>query len=122
MSAIDARANRAIGQVRAAEAEAQAARVLMAGNVAAGHFNLAQLVEPRSGGALPLVQQRVAAGLDTHAAWPTVLGFKQREVRPADQALDVPIKQTRCSPRCSVAAASQASGRSLAVNCLSAHS
>lgn len=64
----------AIGQLRAAQAETQAARVLLAGNVAAGYFNLARLVDQRSVGAqslqqreqvLALVQQRVAAGLDT---------------------------------------------------------
>ena len=64
----------AIGQLRAAEAETQAARVLLAGHVAAGYFNLARLVAQRSVGTqslqqrvqvLALVQQRVAAGLDT---------------------------------------------------------
>ena len=36
----------AIGQLRAAQADSQAANVLLAANVAAGYFNLARLVEP----------------------------------------------------------------------------
>ena len=64
----------AVGQVRAAQAEAQAARVLLAGNVTAGWFQLARLVEARQVAeqalkqreqVLALVQQRIAAGLDT---------------------------------------------------------
>ena len=64
----------AVGQVRAAQAEAQAARVLLAGNVTAAWFNLARLVEARQVAeqalkqrqqVLALVQQRIAAGLDT---------------------------------------------------------
>lgn len=64
----------AIGTLRAAEADAQAARVLLAGNVAAGWFGLARLVENRRLAAesldqrrqiLALVEQRVGAGLDT---------------------------------------------------------
>ncbi len=64
----------AIGQLRAAQADAQAARVLLAGNVAAGYFNLARLIESREVAAqsqtqreqvLALVRQRISAGLDT---------------------------------------------------------
>ncbi len=64
----------AIGQLRAAQADTQAARVLLAGNVAAGYFNLARLVETREVAAqsqkqreqvLALVRQRITAGLDT---------------------------------------------------------
>jgi NodT family efflux transporter outer membrane factor (OMF) lipoprotein len=64
----------AIGQWRATQADAQAARVLLAANVAGTYFNLARLVEARvvSTEALQqreqvvtLVRQRITAGLDT---------------------------------------------------------
>lgn len=64
----------AIGQARAAEADAQAARVLLASQVAATFVDLARLVEARRLAAesqaqreqiLALVRQRIAAGLDT---------------------------------------------------------
>ena len=64
----------AIGQARAAEAEMQAARVLLAANVAAAYVNLARGIEQRSLAdaalrqreqVLSLVRQRVGAGLDT---------------------------------------------------------
>ena len=64
----------AIGQARAAQAEAQAARVLLASQVAAAYVDLARLVEARRIAAesqaqreqiLGLVRQRIAAGLDT---------------------------------------------------------
>lgn len=64
----------AIGSLKAAEADQQAARVLLAGNVAAGWFGLGRLVENRRIAAesldqrqrlLALVQQRVGAGLDS---------------------------------------------------------
>jgi len=64
----------AIGQSRAAQADLQAARVLLAGKVASAYFNLARLVENREVAALSLqqreqvlslVRQRIAAGLDT---------------------------------------------------------
>jgi NodT family efflux transporter outer membrane factor (OMF) lipoprotein len=64
-----------VGQWRAAQAEAQAARVLLSGNVAAGYFNLARLVEARDVASLSLqqreqvlalVRQRISAGLDTN--------------------------------------------------------
>jgi len=64
----------AIGQRRAADADLQAARVLLAGNVATQYFNLARLLENRrlAEAALAqrkqivvLVRQRIAAGLDT---------------------------------------------------------
>ena len=66
--------NGAIGQVRAAEAEAQAARVLLAANVVATHVGLARSVEMREVSELTLkqreqmralVRQRISAGLDT---------------------------------------------------------
>lgn len=64
-----------IGQLRASQADAQAARVLLAGNVAAAYFNLARLVENRDVAALSLqqreqvlalVRQRISAGLDSN--------------------------------------------------------
>jgi NodT family efflux transporter outer membrane factor (OMF) lipoprotein len=63
-----------IGQVRAAEADLQAARVQLASNVATAYFNLASLIEAREVArqsleqreqVLALVRQRIAAGLDT---------------------------------------------------------
>ena len=63
-----------IGQLRAAQADAQAARVQLAGNVATAYFNLAGLIEAREVAVqsqqqreqvLALVRQRIAAGLDT---------------------------------------------------------
>lgn len=67
----------AIGQTRAAEADAQAARVLVAANVAQQYFNLARLQMQQSldrtmlrqrEHTLDLVKQRVTAGLDTTLA------------------------------------------------------
>ncbi|MBZ8140479.1 RND transporter [Rubrivivax gelatinosus] len=64
----------ALGQSRAAAAELQAARVLLAANVVAGYVNLGRLVESREVARqslaqreqiLELVRQRIAAGLDT---------------------------------------------------------
>ncbi|HEY1393838.1 MAG TPA: efflux transporter outer membrane subunit [Methylibium sp.] len=69
-SALDA----AVGAQRAAEADAQAARVLLAANVTHGYFQLARLVEQRDVAQrslgqreeiLALVRERVQAGLDT---------------------------------------------------------
>jgi NodT family efflux transporter outer membrane factor (OMF) lipoprotein len=63
-----------IGQWRAAQADAQAAGVLLASNVAVGYFNLARLLEAREVAleslqqreqVLALVRQRISAGLDT---------------------------------------------------------
>lgn len=67
----------AIGQSRAAEADAQAARVLLAANVAQSYFNLARLLAQQDlerdllrqrKQILELVSQRVAAGLDATLA------------------------------------------------------
>lgn len=64
----------AIGQLRAAQADKQAADVLLASNTAIAYFSLARLVENRQLAqaalaqreqVLALVRQRVAAGLDT---------------------------------------------------------
>lgn len=63
-----------VGQLRAAQAEEQAARVLLASNVAAAYFSLAQQIETRAVATdslrqreqvLALVRQRIASGLDT---------------------------------------------------------
>jgi len=65
----------AIGSERAAEADAQAARVLLASKVAATYFQLARLFEQRDVAVralaqrneiLSLIRQRVDAGLDTN--------------------------------------------------------
>ena len=65
----------AIGQLRAAQAEAQAARVLLAGNVTSTYVNLARLVDARKvmqqalsqrDQTVRLVRQRIDAGLDTN--------------------------------------------------------
>jgi NodT family efflux transporter outer membrane factor (OMF) lipoprotein len=65
----------AIGQLRAAEAESQAARLLLSGNVVAGYVTLARLVETRGllqdglrqrEQVLSIVRQRTGAGLDTN--------------------------------------------------------
>lgn len=88
----------AIGQSRAAQADAQAARVLLAGNVAAGYFNLARLVENRRLAAeslvqreqvLALVRQRIAAGLDTRVELRQAEGLiaqTQVEIEALDEA------------------------------------
>ena len=64
----------ALGSVHAAEADAQAARLLLASNVARSYFQLARLHEQRTVArrtlaqreeTLKLVQDRVSAGLDT---------------------------------------------------------
>ncbi|MBK1688215.1 efflux transporter outer membrane subunit [Rubrivivax gelatinosus] len=64
----------ALGQRRAAEAELQAARVLLAANVVTAYVNLGRLAESREVARqslaqreqiLALVRQRIAAGLDT---------------------------------------------------------
>lgn len=65
----------ALGQLRAAQAETQAANVLLAGNTAIAYFNLARLIENHAVASaalqqreqvLALVRQRVGAGLDTN--------------------------------------------------------
>lgn len=88
----------AIGQSRAAQADAQAARVLLAGNVAAAYFNLARLVENRRLAAeslqqreqvLALVRQRIVAGLDTRVELRQAEGLiaqTQVEIEALDEA------------------------------------
>jgi len=88
----------AIGQSRAAQADAQAARVLLAGNVAAAYFNLARLLENRRLASeslaqreqiLALVRQRIAAGLDTRVELRQAEGLiaqTQVEIESLDEA------------------------------------
>ncbi|MFY9509477.1 MAG: TolC family protein, partial [Rubrivivax sp.] len=93
----------AIGQLRAAEAETQAARVLLAGNVVAGYVNLARLVEQRGVAqqslaqreqVLALVRQRVAAGLDTQVERRQAEGLIAQS-RVEIEALDDSLQRTR---------------------------
>jgi NodT family efflux transporter outer membrane factor (OMF) lipoprotein len=74
----------AIGQLRAAQAEGQAARVLLAGNVASAYVNLARLVDARTVAqralsqreqTFALVRQRIGAGLDTNVELRQADGF-----------------------------------------------
>ena len=88
----------AIGQSRAAQADVQAARVLLAGNVAAAYFNLARLLENRRLASeslaqreqiLALVRQRIAAGLDTRVELRQAEGLiaqTQVEIESLDEA------------------------------------
>lgn len=88
-----------LGQLRAAQADAQAARVLLAGNVAAGYFNLARLVETRELAraaleqrlqVLALVRQRIGAGLDTHVELRQAEGLiaqSQTEIEALDESI-----------------------------------
>ncbi len=89
----------AVGQLRAVEAESQAARVLLAGNVAVAYVNLARLVEARAISqqalaqreqVLALVRQRIAAGLDTNVELRQAEGFiaqTQVEIEALDEAM-----------------------------------
>lgn len=82
----------AIGQLRAAEADAQASRVLLAANVAGTYFNLARLVEARAVSVealqqreqvVGIVRQRISAGLDTQ------VDLKQAEGLVAQSKVDI---------------------------------
>jgi NodT family efflux transporter outer membrane factor (OMF) lipoprotein len=88
-----------LGQLRAAQADAQAARVLLAGNVAAGYFNLARLIETRDLAqaaleqrrqVLALVRQRIGAGLDTNVELRQAEGLiaqSQTEIEALDETI-----------------------------------
>lgn len=89
----------AIGQVRATRADAQAARVLLASNVASAYVDLARRVEARRLAQQALVQrdrvsllvrQRIDAGLDTtvekHQA-EGVIAQSQVEIEALDEAI-----------------------------------
>lgn len=89
----------AIGQLRAAEADAQAARVLLASNVATAYVNLGRLVEARAIArqaigqreqTATLVRQRIQAGLDTQVEMRQAEGFIAQarvELESADEAI-----------------------------------
>ncbi|GAP34669.1 efflux transporter outer membrane subunit [Piscinibacter sakaiensis] len=93
----------ALGQQRAAEAEAQAAAVLLSANVAAAYVALARAVEGRAltesalaqrRQVLALVRQRIAAGLDTTVELRQAEGvIAQTEVERA--AADEQIQRSR---------------------------
>lgn len=92
-----------IGQLRAAQAETQAARVLLAGNVTSAYVNLARLVEQRGVAqqslaqreqVLALVQQRVAAGLDTQVERRQAEGLIAQS-RVEIEALDESLARSR---------------------------
>ncbi len=93
----------ALGQARAAEADAQAARVLLASNVARGYIGLARLLEQREvaratlaqrEAILQLVGSRVEAGLDTKVELRQAEGSLP-EIRRDIEALDEQIGLAR---------------------------
>lgn len=93
----------AIGAQRAAQADAQAARVLLASNVARTYVQLARLVEQRDVAqrslaqrdeVLALIRQRVQAGLDTKVELRQGEGALP-ETRAQLEALDEQITLTR---------------------------
>jgi NodT family efflux transporter outer membrane factor (OMF) lipoprotein len=93
----------AIGQLRATQADAQAARVLLAGNVASAYVNLARLVDSRevSRRALgqreqtfSLVGDRIRAGLDTNVELRQAEGFIA-QTRVELEATEEAIARTR---------------------------
>jgi len=93
----------AVGTQRAAEAETQAARVMLASNVARSYVQLARLVEQRSVAQrslaqrdeiLSLIRQRVQAGLDTKVELRQGEGALP-ETRAQLEALDEQISLTR---------------------------
>ncbi len=88
-----------LGRVRAAQADLQAAHVLLAANVAAGYFNLARLLETRDLASdaleqrrqvLALVRQRISAGLGTNVERRQAEGLiaqSQAEIEALDEAI-----------------------------------
>ena len=92
-----------VGQLRAAQADAQAARVLLAANVAASYFKLAGLIESRAVATqslqqreqvLSLVRQRIGAGLDTTVELRQAEGLIAQS-RVEVEALDESIARAR---------------------------
>lgn len=91
----------AIGELRASEAEHQAARVLLANSVARSYYNLArllaqrELVEQRSqqrGELAALTERRVHAGLDTRVELESargVLSENARDIASVDEQIDL---------------------------------
>lgn len=93
----------ALGNARAAEADAQAARVLLASNVARGYFGLARLFEQREvaratlaqrQAILQLIDSRVEAGIDTRVELRQAQGALP-EIRRDIDALDEQIGLAR---------------------------
>jgi NodT family efflux transporter outer membrane factor (OMF) lipoprotein len=93
----------AIGTLRATQAEAQAARVLLAGNVANTYVNLARLIDARKVAqqalserdqTFKLVRQRVGAGLDTNVELRQAEGFIA-QTKVELETLDEQIARTR---------------------------
>jgi NodT family efflux transporter outer membrane factor (OMF) lipoprotein len=93
----------AIGQLNAGRADAQAARVLLAANVASAYVNLARLVDAREIAdeaiaqreqVLVLVRQRISAGLDTTVELRQAEGFIA-QTRTEREALDEAIVRGR---------------------------
>jgi NodT family efflux transporter outer membrane factor (OMF) lipoprotein len=93
----------ALGAQRAAEADAQAARVLLAANVSRAYVQLARLQEQRAvseralaqrGDILALIRQRVQAGLDTNVELRQGEGALP-ELRQQLAALDEQVALTR---------------------------
>ena len=93
----------AIGEVRASEAEQQAARQLLSGNVARAYYNLARLIaqhelaEDRQRQRLDLaglVERRVKAGIDTRVELETAQGVIPENARDI-AALDEQIALAR---------------------------
>jgi NodT family efflux transporter outer membrane factor (OMF) lipoprotein len=89
----------AIGQLRATQADAQAARVLLAGNVASAYVNLGRLIEARAISqqalqqreqTVSLVGQRIQAGLDTNVERRQAEGLVAQirvDIEAADEAI-----------------------------------
>jgi NodT family efflux transporter outer membrane factor (OMF) lipoprotein len=89
----------AIGQLRAAQADAQAARVLLAGNVATAYVNLGRVLEARDIAqqalsereqTVSLVRQRIQNGLDTNVELRQAEGFIAQtrvDLESADEAI-----------------------------------
>lgn len=89
----------AVGRLRAAQADEQAARVLLAANVAAGYFNLARLHDARGVARdalqqreqiIALVRERIGAGLDTQVDLKQAEGLVAQsrvEIETLDEAI-----------------------------------
>jgi len=93
----------AIGEVRASEAEEQAARQLLAGNVARSYYNLARLLaqhdlaearQKQRSDLAGLVERRVKAGIDTRVELEAAQGTIPENARDI-AALDEQIALTR---------------------------
>lgn len=90
-----------LGELRASEAEHQAARMLLANSVARSYYNLARLLaqhelaQQRSqqrGELAALTERRVKAGLDTHVELETargVLSENARDIAGLDEQIDL---------------------------------